>query len=61
MQKLTEKIAEVQALLDGIKEAQVANMQTLTALSVAINKAQKQLGVDAAEANRWLVRNLMPR
>lgn len=54
-QKLTEKIEEAQELLDGIEEGQVADAQTLTALSDAIDKAQAQTGVDATDANRWLV------
>ena len=54
-QKLTTRIAEAQALLDGTEEEQVADAQTLTDLSDAIDKAQAQSGVDAAGANRWLV------
>ena len=54
-QKLAEKIAEAQELLDGTEEEQVADAQTLTDLSDAIDKAQKLSGVDAVGANRWLV------
>ena len=54
-QKLTTRIAEAQALLDGTEEEQVADAQTLTDLSDAIDKAQTQSGVDTAGANRWLV------
>ena len=54
-QKLMSRIAEAQELLDGTKKEQVADAQTLTDLSDAIDKAQKQSGVDAAGANRWLV------
>lgn len=54
-QKLTEKIEEAQELLDGTEEEQVADAQTLTALSDAIDKAQAQTGVDSTGANRWLV------
>ena len=54
-QKLTEKVAEAQELLDGTEEEQVADAQTLTVLSDAIDKAQAQTGVDSTGANRWLV------
>lgn len=54
-QKLTAKVAEAQELFDGTEEGQVADVQTLTALSDAIDKAQAQSGVAAAGANRWLV------
>lgn len=54
-QKLTTRIAEAQELLDGTEEEQVADAQTLTALSDAIDKAQAQSGVAATGANRWLV------
>lgn len=53
--KLTEKITEAQELLDGTKEEQVADAQTLTALSDAIDKAQAQTGVTDTGANRWLI------
>ena len=54
-QKLAEKIAEAQELLDGTEEEQVADAQTLTALSDAIDKAQAQTGVTDTGANRWLI------
>lgn len=54
-QKLTAKIGDAQELLDGTEEEQVADAQTLTALSDAIDKAQAQSGVAATGANRWLV------
>ena len=54
-QKLTEKVAEAQELLDGTEEEQVADAKTLTVLSDAIDKAQAQTGVDSTGANRWLV------
>lgn len=54
-QKLTAKIGDAQELLDGTEEEQVADVQTLTALSDAIDKAQAQTGVDDTGANRWLV------
>ena len=54
-QKLTAKIGDAQELLDGTKEEQVADAQTLTALSDAIDKAQAQTGVDDTGANRWLI------
>lgn len=53
--KLTTRIAEAQELLDGTEEEQVADAQTLAALSDAIDKAQAQSGVAATGANRWLV------
>ena len=54
-QKLTAKIGDAQELLDGTKEEQVADAQTLTALSDAIDKAQAQTGVTDTGANRWLI------
>lgn len=54
-QKLTAKIGDAQELLDGTEEEQVADAQTLTALSDAIDKAQAQTGVTDTGANRWLV------
>ena len=54
-QKLTAKIGDAQELLDGTEEEQVADAQTLTALSDAIDKAQAQTGVDDTGANRWLI------
>lgn len=54
-QKLTAKIGDAQELLDGTEEEQVADAQTLTVLSDAIDKAQAQTGVDSTGANRWLV------
>ena len=54
-QKLTAKIGDAQELLDGTEEEQVADAQTLAALSDAIDKAQAQSGVAATGANRWLV------
>lgn len=54
-QKLTAKIGDAQELLDGTEEEQVADAQTLTALSDAIDKAQAQTGVTDTGANRWLI------
>ena len=54
-QKLTAKIGDAQELLDGTKEEQVADAQTLTALSDAIDKVQAQTGVTDTGANRWLI------
>lgn len=54
-QKLTAKIGDAQELLDGTEEEQVADAQTLTALSAAIDKAQAQTGVTDTGANRWLI------
>ena len=54
-QKLTAKIKEAQELLDSTEEEQVSDVQTLTALSDAIDKAQAQTGVTGTGANRWLV------
>ena len=51
----TTRSAEAQELLDGTEEEQVADAQTLAALSDAIDKAQAQSGVAATGANRWLV------
>lgn len=53
--RLTEKIAEARELLDGTDKGQVADEAVITALSDAIDKAQAQTGVDATDANRWLV------
>lgn len=53
--QLTAKIGDAQELLDGTEEEQVADAQTLAALSDAIDKAQAQSGVAATGANRWLV------
>ena len=53
--KLTAKIGDAQELLDGTEEEQVADAQTLTALSDAIDKAQAQTGVTDTGANRWLI------
>ena len=53
--QLTAKIGDAQELLDGTEEEQVADAQTLTALSDAIDKAQAQTGVDDTGANRWLI------
>lgn len=53
--QLTVKIGDAQELLDGTEKEQVADAQTLTALSDAIDKAQAQTGVDDTGANRWLV------
>lgn len=54
-QKLTAKIGDAQELLDGTEEEQVADAQTLTALSDAIDKAQAQTGVTDTGANRWFI------
>ena len=54
-QKLTAKIGDAQELLDGTEEEQVADAQTLTALSDTIDKAQAQTGVTDTGANRWLI------
>ena len=54
-QKLTAKIGDAQELLDGTEEEQVADAQTLTALSDAIDKAQAQTGVTDTGAKRWLI------
>ena len=54
-QKLTAKIGDAQELLDGTEEEQVADAQTLAALSDAIDKAQAQTGVTDTGANRWLI------
>ena len=53
--QLTAKIGDAQELLDGTEEEQVADAQTLTALSDAIDKAQAQTGVTDTGANRWLI------
>lgn len=53
--QLTVKIGDAQELLDGTEKEQVADAQTLTALSDAIDKAQAQTGVTDTGANRWLI------